>query len=682
MPLLIGKNRIPASWLGAWGRLARGSASFGLAAALLLASFPGWIAPAAEAQSQAESAQPPPQQEQPQAPAPLPEGAPPEQEQAPVEAPPPTPGTPIAFRLQNADLQQFLNVIASELKLNYVVDPAVKGTVNITTEGELRQEDLLPILETVLKLNGAAAIKTGNFYRIVPLAQAPKTPLEISTDATGETLPADDRMMMQILPLRYVSAGDMSNVLAPFLSDGGQLAVHERGNVLLLVDNSLNLRRLMEILAQFDSPSFAQQRVRLISVQNNVASSLVPELEAIFAAYALSNSTPLRFVPVDRINALLVVTPDPGVYQEVEAWVRRLDQPAPALGLQTFIYRVENSEADYLAGLLIRIYTTPPGPEAAPPTTAPAAAVPGAPRIFPDAVNNSLIIQATPQQYAQIVRTLKELDIIPRQVLIEARVYEVTLTGDLAFGVSYFLQQRSDEFKKGLASFTPAEGLQAAGGMLIGNSRELLGFLNASDNRQRVRIVSAPTILATDNTEAKIQVGQEVPILTSQAIIAGVQAGADSVFTNTIQNRDTGIILTVTPRITASGLVSLHLSQEISSAQPPPAAAIQSPTFLKRLVSTRAVVQDGETIALGGLIQDSYTTSRSRIPLLGDIPGLGYLFGTTTRSKEKTELIVLLTPRIVPDVAAARAATRELSEKLGELRRSFKKDRILNPLMP
>ena len=141
------------------------------------------------------------------------------------------------------------------MKLNYVVDPAVKGAVTISTSGELKPEDLLPILETVLKMNGATAIKTGNFYRIVPLAAAPKNPLGISTEASGARLPGDDRMLMQIIPLKFVFAGDMAKMLTPFLSEGGTVAVHEAGNTLILVDDSLNIKRLMEILEQFDSSS-------------------------------------------------------------------------------------------------------------------------------------------------------------------------------------------------------------------------------------------------------------------------------------------------------------------------------------------------------------------------------------------------------------------------------------------
>lgn len=610
----------------------------------------------------------------------------------------------VTFRLENADLLQFVNLVAAQLKMNYIVDPAVKGTVTITTSGELRREDLFPILQSVLRINGATAIQTGDFYRIVTLAQAPKTPLEVSTDTTGKTIPQDDRMMMQILPLRFVFASDMAKMLTPFLTDAGTVAVHEAGNVLILVDGSLNVKRLMEILEQFDSATFAQQRIQLLPVYNNVASGLLPELQSIFSAYALSEkSTPLRFIAIDRINAILVVTAEPSAFEEVEKWVQKLDQPAPPSGIQTFIYRVQNSEADYLAKLLTTIQARGGGAGITPGAgtggvsgsagggaagmTREAGAfgsevesgqtVKEGVRITTDPVNNSLLIQCTAQQYAEIVKTLKELDIIPRQVMIEARVYEVTLSGALSFGVTYFLQERSEAERKPLASFTAKDALQASAGILVGHTRELLGFLNASENRSRIRVLSAPTVLATDNSDARIQVGSEIPILTSQGV-APVQSGGSSLFSNTVQNRDTGIILTVTPRITSTGLVSLKITQEISSAQPPPAGSIQSPSFLKRMISTRAVVGDSETIALGGLIQESVTTSRNRIPLLGDIPGLGALFGSTSYTRTKTELIVLLTPHIIKSAEGARDATRELREGLVDLRRGFKKDKLVN----
>lgn len=629
-------------------------------------------------------------------------------QEAPMAQPaPPAPGV-VSFRLENADLLQFISLVAGELKMNYIVDPAVKGSVTINTAGELRREDLFPILESVLKVNGATAVRSGNFFRIIPAATAAKSPVEVFKSSKAAELPPDDRMIMDIIPLRFVFASDMAKVITPFLTDSGAVAVHEAGNVLILVDTSLNVKRLLETIEEFDSAALAQQRIRLVPVTNNVASGLVPELESIFSAYAFAEkATPVRFVAIDRINSILVVTPDPSAFEEVQKWIEKLDQPAPPSGIQTFIYRVQNSEADYLAKILTglqggkeRPSETRAGGESLPggasPGTGPGGGAsarqagsssstvesgetPGAQvRITTDPVNNALIFQCTAQQYAEMMNTLKQLDVIPREVMIQARVYEVTLTGNLSFGVEYFLQQRSNAERKPLGSFTSDNAFKASVGSLIGQTRELLTFLNASENRSRVRVLSAPTVLAMDNSDARIQVGSEIPILTSQGVVP-VQTAGSSFFSNTIQNRDTGIILTVTPRITSSGLVSLKISQEISSAQPPPSGSIQSPSFLKRSITTRAVVANGETIGLGGLIQSSLTTATNRIPLLGDIPGLGVLFGSTSRQETRTELIVLLTPQIIKNAAEASESTRQLREGLQDLRKGFKKEKVLNP---
>jgi general secretion pathway protein D len=612
--------------------------------------------------------------------------------------------------------------VAGELKLNYVIDPAVRGAVTISTAGEFKTQDLLPILQTVLKMNNATAIKTGNFYRIVPLAAAPKNPLSISIN--GENLPTDDHMLMQIIPLKFVFATDMAKMLTPFLSEGGSVAVHEGANTLLLVDDSLNVKRLLEILNLFDNPSFAAQRVRLIPVHNNVASALVPELEAIFSTYALSNKeTPMRFVPLDRINGILVAAADPAAFVEVGKWIDKLDQPAAPNGIQTFVYKVQNSEAAHLVQLLRTLrgvggetsseaggagarerammrgggsgdLTLEAGqglqPRGAASTSAMGASnSQGAAEsperqlhIATDPVSNSVIVQSTAAEYADIAKTLEMLDVLPRQVLVETRVYEVDLTGDLSFGLEYTLQQRSSSTTSNafVGSFTSTNSLQLQAGTWVGLTRQLLGFLNASENRTRVRTLSAPTVLAIDSTEARIQIGESVPVLTSQGVSQGGSFAGTSLFTSTVTNVDTGIILSITPRISTTGLVTLTINQEISSEEPPPAGvSIASPSFLKRSVTTHAVAQDGQTIALGGLISYSRNTTTNRIPLLGDIPWLGILFGSTSYNTTETELIVVVTPHIISTRPAAIDATRELTDKLRDLKRQFKKDRMINP---
>jgi general secretion pathway protein D len=632
----------------------------------------------------------------------------------------------VGFRLENADLLQFINLVAGELKLNYVVDPAVRGAVTISTAGELKPEDLLPILESVLKINNATAIKTGNFYRIVPLAAAPKNPLAVSTETRAAELPADDRMLMQIIPLKFVFAADMAKMLTPFLSEGGTVAVLEAGNTLLLLDDSLNVKRLMGILEQFDNSSFAAQRVRLLPVRNNVASALVPELEAVFSTYALSDKqTPLRFLPLDRINGILVAAADPAAFGEVEQWIEKLDQPVAPNGIQTFVYKVQYSEADRLVHLLNALrggagvigegetgtagrareagrggagpasfqqITLPQGSSEIPaasgffgPSGGPGTgtASPTSLRIVTDPVSNSIVVQGTAQEYSEIARTLDKLDTVPRQVLIEARVYEVDLTGDLSFGLEYALQQRTPGTPAtpilGDYGVTASSTLTASGGIWYNQTRQLMAFLTASENRTRVRTLSAPTLLTTDSSTARIQVGQSVPVLTSQGLTLGGQFAGNSLFTSTVNNVDTGIILSVTPRITSTGLVSLNINQEISNEVPPSSTGIQSPSFTKRSMSTHAVAQDGQTIALGGLISYSYNKTMNRIPLLGDIPLLGALFGSTSYNTTETELIVLLTPRIISTLPGATAATRELEDRLKDLRREFKKDTLLKP---
>jgi general secretion pathway protein D len=661
-------------------------------------------------------------------------------EQAPLGAPAAVKGgAGVGFRLENADLLQFVSLVAEELKLNYVVDPGVKGAVTISTSGDLKPDDLLPILETVLKMNGATAIKTGSFYRIVPLAAAPRNPLGISTEANGAKLPGDERILMQIIPLKFVFAADMAKILTPFLSEGGTVAAHEASNTLILVDDSLNIKRLMEILDQFDSSAFIQQRVRMMPVHNNVASAVIPELEAIFSTYALSDEkTPLRFVPLDRINGILVAAADPAAFEEVEKWLAKLDQPASPNGIQTFVYKVQYSEAGRLVNLLNALRGTGGAgggggtfgeatsrgmggggrglasggggmgsaseqeqtlqPRSGETTTGMGAFSPAggagaatAPekrlRIVTDPVSNSIIVQGTAQDYAEIAKTLDKLDIVPRQVLIDARVYEVDLTGALSFGLTYALEQRGTstsptglQFSGGNNSSSGAGSLALSVGGVIGYTRELMTFLTASENHSRVKTLSAPTVLTMDSTEARIQVGESVPVLTSQGLATGGQIAGNSLYTSTVSQQDTGIILSVTPRITSTGLVSLSINQEISNEVPAATGSgIQSPSFTKRSVTTHAVAQDGQTIALGGLISYQYNKTVNRVPLLGDIPWLGTLFGSTSYNTTETELIVLLTPRIIATLPAALDATRELRDKLKDLRREFKKDQLLNP---
>ena len=298
-----------------------------------------------------------------------------------------------------------------------------------------------------------------------------------------------------------------------------------------------------------------------------------------------------------------------------------------------------------------------------------------------DPQNNALIVQCSPQDFELIQETIRQLDRVPRQVLINVRIYEVVLTDELSLGVSAFLQNRNRPTVPSPSATTASfgaggavsAGLNLATRALMGDTRELVAFLNAAETRSRSRVLSAPTVIASDNVAANIQVGSSIPTLTSQGVIPG-GTGGGSLFSNTVSNRNTGVILSVTPRINAGGWVTLAVRQEVSSPGPPPTAGIQSPTINIRSVETQVTIKNGQTIAIGGIISETKGISRNRVPLLGSIPVVGLLFGTTSRTTERTELIALITPQVIEDIEQASDLTEELKSTLKGLKKEFSRD--------
>jgi general secretion pathway protein D len=290
------------------------------------------------------------------------------------------------------------------------------------------------------------------------------------------------------------------------------------------------------------------------------------------------------------------------------------------------------------------------------------------PRVVPNFIDNSLLIQATAQEYQQIAKLLRDLDRPPLQVLIDAKIYEVSLTGAFASGVAAFLQRRDTAGGPGrqfLGSFR--DGLTAlSAGMLVGQSRELLAFLSLAENATRTKVISAPSVIATDSIAASINVGVEVPTLTAQAV-SPVQAGGTSLFANTISNRNTGVTLNILARVNPSGIVTLVINQDVSAPQAPAAGSIQSPSFSKRSISTQVTLQDGDTIAIGGIINETDASSSAGIPVLHKIPVLGAAFGGRSYSKERSELIIFMTPRVIYDTNQIVEASDELKSRLRRL---------------
>lgn len=616
---------------------------------------------------------------------------------------------PIELHLDNADIHQLIRIIGDALRINYIIDPAVQGTVNINTAGGLRQSDWLSILETILKINGATMVRVGNFYQIVPTGSAVRQPLQVQDQ---RTVAPDDQMVLQVLRMKFVSAGDMSRLLSPYLSEGASMIVQETGNVILVTERRSNLRKLLEIVDIFDTNAFEGERVRMYPVRNNIARQLIEDLRAVISGYAMSETSAVRLVAIDRLNAILVIAPNAAVFPEVLMWLERLDQPSAVGGLRTYVYKVRNTKAVELQGVLSQLYAgqgpfstagapapvapaqagqqapAPGSSETQPPAAPNPFAVPAPPatpvqvplgivqagniRIIADAINNMLLIQATPQQYADIERALLDLDTLRRQVLVDAQIYEVVLDDSMSLGLSAILQTRgtlaNPATTASFAGSPPAVAGQTFA--FIGRTRELAAFLNATENRSRVRSLSAPSVMVGDNQTANFTVGADIPVPTSSSVTA-VQAGGTNLFAQTIAFRSVGVILQVSPQINDSGTVTLQISQEVSQAVANTLSSIVAPVIGKSSISSTIVLKDGQTVALGGFIREQNEVSRSRIPLLGRIPGLGLLFGNTRNADTRTELVILITPHVLRTHDEADLATDALKSKLREIQKSL-----------
>jgi general secretion pathway protein D len=309
-------------------------------------------------------------------------------------------------------------------------------------------------------------------------------------------------------------------------------------------------------------------------------------------------------------------------------------------------------------------------------------APPRQPRIIPNPYDNTILVQGTPQEWEAIKKLLEQIDIPPRQVLIEAKIYSVDLSGafsagvNAAFNAATAAKGQSNRFFPSLVTTAVgtggSAGLALTASALVGHNRQLLAFLTAQETSSKTKVISAPSVIATDSIQASINVGSSVPTLSSQAVGAGIQLGGNSVFTNTVNNISTGTTLSILARVNPSGIVTLVINQQVSDPVPPKTdAAIQSPSFSQKTVSTQVTVQDGDTVAIGGIIQETNAESSSGIPILHKLPYIGALFGTKSISKDRSELVIFLTPRVIYDTNQVMEATQELKDQMKHLRKSY-----------
>ena len=669
---------------------------------------------------------------------------------APV-APPPGPGVSatqtgdVTLNFVDTDIREIVRtILGTTLNLNYTIDPNVHGTGSIETGTPMQRSALIPTLETLLNANGATLIERNGVYAVVPMPAGATRNLVSGTNAIGAGT--------QVVPLRYASAKDLAKVLEPYVAEGGKIAADPAPNAIIVSGDAAVRQTLVGLIRAFDIDILAGQSYALFPVGDSDPAKRASEFERVLQAQAEGALGGIvRVVPMDRVNAVLVVSSQPRYIDAARRFFRLTNQLEDATARAWHVYYVQNGQSADLENLLQRAFTPrnvaptpgPPGStapgaeqltigggrspgggttgfggqgstaglggagggagvttglpgaggpgaggglgagipqpgaaEAAPPATEPLSAETGpggaAPenrmRILANRRNNALLVYATPSEYAVIEGMLRKIDIIPLQVLIEATIAEVDLNDALQYGTQFFFKADHVAFTLG-PSGTTAPAIPGINQLTFPSTSPYFILSKAPNvalaqlaNVSKVKVLSAPQVMVLDNEPARLQVGQQVPVLTGTATST---LAANAPVVNSVDYHSTGVIMQVTPRVNSGGLVSLDIAQEVSSVAIAATNTVQgSPTFNDQIFRTRLAVQDGQTVGMAGLIRDNVGNENTGIPFLKDIPILGSLVSTQSNSRMRSELLVLITPHVIHDQRDARALTEDLRNQL------------------
>ncbi|MCP8687235.1 type II secretion system secretin GspD [Marinobacterium sedimentorum] len=597
----------------------------------------------------------------------------------------------ITFNFQGAEISEVVKTILGDiLQANYILDDQVRGVVNMQTSRPISRDALVPTLEKLLQVNGAALIDRNGFYEVVPIDS-----LNGGAISLRGNLSADRGYQILVVPLRYIGAQEMLKILEPLKPRQGMMEADERRNLLVLGGTQGELVSLRDTIKTFDVDQLQGMSVGLFRLQSVDAEVLVAELGAIFGDAADGPLAGMvRFMPIERLNALLVITAQRKYLSDAKTWITRLDRSEGAQGLGMYVYYVQNGRAENMADMLGQLFDgqrrnrqareadaarRPDAATAAAPdadadgtvTRAEASAGPanidvGEVSIIADNENNALLIMSSPGDYDKVYKAIQKLDVLPLQVLVEATIVEVSLEDELQYGLQWFFKNHLGNGTRGVGTvgqspISSAANVIGSGSYEVISGASTRALLNVLATDSRLNVVSSPTLMVLDNHTAEIKVGDQVPIQTSSTTNTSSDLGNT---TSTIQYRDTGVLLEVTPRVNAGGMVVLDITQEVNDVDRTTSSGIDSPTIIQRRVNTSVAVQSGETLVLGGLIKENRTYSGEGIPYLRHVPLLGWAFGSRGKSTQRTELVVMITPTAVTDTADAREVTREYRNKL------------------
>jgi general secretion pathway protein D len=601
----------------------------------------------------------------------------------------------VTLDFDNVDIDVFVKFISELTGRNFILDDKVKGKITIISPKKIPLDDVYKVFLSVLEVHGYATVPSGDMIKIVPSMLAREKSLETRSkkDATG----SDDRLVTQIVSLERANPDEVKRILDPIISKTSSVLSYPPAGILVITDYLSNIKRLQEIIKSLDVEGAGDQ-ITYIPLQNASATEVVKSLTNVFQQRR-PNTTAIRLVPDPRTNSVIVLASVADT-QSLRKLVALMDKDVPRGESNLQVYRLQNSNADDLAKVLTSIIQ---GTSAAAATAGAAGTVAGAQRIaapvvsknvqvVSDKATNTLIVMAEREDYRILEDIIKKLDVPRPMVYIEALIMEVHANKDFGLGVEWrgikstgsvdgipgsgsaaFISSNTGvmpgtSIANSIASLALPSGFSMGiigAGITIGNVLfpNIGAVVQAYKNDTDVSILSTPQLMTLDNEEAEINVGSNVPYITRQDSTASTTTNA--VNYNTYEYKDVGVILNITPHINEDNFVRLKISQQVTKVTS--GADKSTPTTLKRTVKTTAVVKDKETVVIGGLVGDSTEEVVNKMPWLGDIPLLGWLFKSKTVTREKTNLYVFLTPQIVRTQQEARNIFQEKRNTMGSV---------------
>lgn len=617
-------------------------------------------------------------------------------------------GDAVSLNFEQAPLMEVVHAVLGDmLGLDYIVDSPVGGEVTLRTRTPVPRDELLGVLESLLQGNGAMLVRGegDRFYvtkaagaaKLAPVLSSPKNPV-----AGYSTV---------VIPLQYISASNMAEILKPVAPETAFMRVDNARNLLMLAGTQEQLRGWQQMISTFDVDALKGMSVGIFPLENSAVSDMADTLTGLLGsdekAGGLGLGSLVRIIPIERLNSILVVTPRAHYLNQVGRWITRLDNaPDSHFEKRLYVYPVQNSSATRLAELLNSIYSggggssstsgvgsrsqendssnsgVAPGMNAETVTNSSGAGESRTSgfanragstssgsqqyeledvRVVADEDNNALMIYASGKNYRKIASALQRLDVVPTQVIIEASIIEVTLTDELEYGLEW-------TFRGGLGSNYTGSGKQSKGTSIatavkgfsytvLNSTNDISAMLSALSTQSLLNVISTPSVMVLDNQTASIHVGDEVPVQGAQTVSNG------GVISNSVTYRDTGVELSVKPSVNAGGLVTMDVEQSVTDIGDIDSATKQR-SFLERSVSSRVAVRDGESIVLGGLIRENVTDGSSGLPGLHEIPVFGALFGNKTNNSRRTELLVILTPRVLYNEQQLRDVSQEMRQRM------------------